>query len=151
MLYYVNVVCVNNYVTLCIPHGNYMYLIFSETPSMTVLELTINQLLTNTIIVYVIISGRLILQQIPLPATEGVLLLYVAYLHKQNLSYSSVQVYLSVVRSLHIFQGFNNPLDGCLRLKQAIKAVHIEQGDSRQKLPITFYILQKMQPLVITL
>ena len=99
MLYYVIVVRVNNYVTLCIPHGN-MYLIFSETPSMTVLELTINQLLTNSLRhntrkTYTSAQKRYLAfcreyAQIPLPATEDVLLLYVAYLYKQNLSYSSV-------------------------------------------------------------
>ena len=83
-------------------------------------------------------------KQVPLPATEDVLLLYVAYWYKQQLSYSTVHVYLAAIRSLHIFQGFKNHVEGSLRLKQAIKAVHIEHGHSIQKLPITFQILQNM-------
>ena len=85
MLYHVIVVRVNNYVTLCIHHGNYMYLIFSETPSMTVLELTINQLLTNSLRhntrkTYTSPQKRYLAfcreyAHITLPATEDVLLL----------------------------------------------------------------------------
>jgi len=85
---------------------------------------------------------------IPLPANEQVLLLYVAFLYTQGLTHSTVQVYLAAVRSLHVFQGYGNPLEACLRLKQVVKAVHIESAPVNQKLPITFDIMSKLQTVV---
>ena len=89
-------------------------------------------------------------QQDPIPASEKTLMLYVAYLYCQHLTYSTVHVYLSAVRSLHIFHGYGNPLDNKLLLKQTVKAVHVIRGDCTQKLPITLEILQKMYPIVST-
>lgn len=87
----------------------------------------------------------------PFPATEDTLLLYVAYLYDQNLTFSTVQVYLAAVRSIHIMEGFHNPLDGKLRLKQSLRAVRLTRNSFKQKLPITFQILEKMEHLVIQL
>ena len=85
-----------------------------------------------------------------MPATEDVLLLYVSYLYRQGLSYNTIQVYLYSIRSLHIFHGYNNPLQHCLRLNQIVKAVHISSGVAKQKLPITVELLRKLQPIVST-
>ena len=79
-----------------------------------------------------------------------VLLLYVSYLYRQGLSYNTIQVYLYSIRSLHIFHGYNNPLQHCLRLNQIVKAVHISSGVAKQKLPITVELLRKLQPIVST-
>ena len=86
----------------------------------------------------------------PLPATEEVLLLYVAFLYEQKLKYATVQVYLSAIRSLHIFEGYDNPLQSKLRLKQALRAFQIQRGSNVQKLPITAEILEKMYPTVLS-
>ena len=91
-----------------------------------------------------------IYQLVPMPATEDVLLLYVSYLYRQGLSYNTIQVYLYSIRSLHIFHGYNNPLQHCLRLNQIVKAVHISSGVAKQKLPITVELLRKLQPIVST-
>ena len=52
--------------------------------------------------------------------------------------YSTIKVYLSAVRSLHIDQGFPDPLVECLRLQRVLRGVKRTQGDaSSQRLPIT--------------
>ena len=86
----------------------------------------------------------------PLPATQQVLLLYIAYLYEEKLCYSTVNVYLAAIRSLHIMQGHANPLDGDLMVKQALPAFQIERNIVQQKLPITFSILSKIQIMLNT-
>jgi len=54
--------------------------------------------------------------------------------------YSAIlhQVYLSAVLSLHIDQGFLDPLINCLRLQRVLRGVKRTEGDaSSQRLPIT--------------
>ena len=50
-------------------------------------------------------------------------------------------VYLAAVRSLHVEEGFPNPLEDRHRLKRALNCVKIEGGPPKKKLPITFSIL----------
>ena len=59
-------------------------------------------------------------QLVGLPATEDVLLLYVAFLYDQGLKGSSIRVYLAAVRSLHVYSNMIYPQDS-LRLKLAVK------------------------------
>ena len=42
-----------------------------------------------------------------------------------------LKVYLSVVRSLHIEQGFADPLVNCLRLQRVLRGIKRSRGDSR--------------------
>ena len=133
---------------------------FTGIPTIADLQCTVNLLMTkslreNTRKTYTSAQNRYIhfcqlYGQTPMPATEQVLLLYIAYLYDQKLSHSTVHVYLAAVRSLHIFHGYNNPLEGKLMLKQAVKAVHIERGQSNQKLPITYTILKRMYHVVLS-
>ena len=55
-----------------------------------------------------------------------------------TVQHSTIKVYLSAVRSLHIEQGFADPLVDCLRLQQVPKGIKITQGDtSLLRLPVT--------------
>ena len=64
----------------------------------------------------------------PIPASEVLLLMYLAYLQRKSLKYASVNVCFVAVRCLHVLEGHGNPLEGALRLKQAFKAVKLNSG-----------------------
>ena len=68
---------------------------------------------------------------------EWTLCLFTTFL-ANTVQYSTIKVYLSAVRSLHIDQGFPDPLVNCLRLQRVLRGVKRTQGDaSSQRLPIT--------------
>lgn len=78
---------------------------------------------------------------VPLPATEHTLCLYASYL-AQSLQPSSIKVYLSAIRSLHIDQGYPDPIANRLQLHRLIRGIRRTQGHStRQRLPITAPLL----------
>ena len=79
-----------------------------------------------------------------LPASEQTLLMYIAHLYIRNLKSSTIKVYMSSVRSLHIEAGFDNPLENSHRIRLAIRAIEINQPPPCQKLPITLAILQQV-------
>lgn len=55
-----------------------------------------------------------------------------------TLNHSSIKVYLSAVRSLHIDRGFPDPLVNCLRLQRLLRGIKRVQGPvSPSRLPIT--------------
>ena len=66
--------------------------------------------------------GRIHLSGSPCPAEERTLCLFALFL-ASSLQYSSNKVYLSVVRALHIGQGFADPLQNCLRLQRVIRGI----------------------------
>lgn len=77
----------------------------------------------------------------PCPASEHTLCLFVTFL-SESLNYSSIKVYLSAVRALHIEQGFQDPLSSCPRLERVVRGVKRTQGSSaRQRLPVTNSVL----------
>ena len=77
----------------------------------------------------------------PCPGEEWTLCLFVSFLADSN-QHSSIKVYLSAVRSLHIEQGFPDPLLNCLRLQRVLRGVKRSQGSSAaQRLPITDSLL----------
>ena len=54
-----------------------------------------------------------------------------------TVQHSIIKVYLSVVRSLHIEQGFADPLVDCLRLQQVLRGIKRTQRDtSSLRLPV---------------
>ena len=84
----------------------------------------------------------------PLPANEQTLMMFAAHL-SQTIKASSIKVYLSGVRSLHIEQGFKNPLDNCFRLERVLRGIKRRQGaGTRQRLPITIAILRKLYSIL---
>ena len=67
----------------------------------------------------------------------------------QKIKASSNKVYLSGVRSLHIEQGYNNPLENCFRLERVQRGIKRCQGTgTRQRLPITISILRKLYQIL---
>ena len=80
--------------------------------------------------------------QVPaLPATEQVLLLYIAEI-SQRVCHSTARAYLSAIRHLHLTHNLPDPLRGRPRLEFALKGLQRKRprsGDSR--LPITPLIL----------
>ena len=62
-----------------------------------------------------------------------------------SLKASSIKVYLSGVRSLHVENGLGNPLSNCLRLEQVLRGIKRTQGlTSRPRLPITASVLRRI-------
>ena len=65
------------------------------------------------------------------------LCLFATFLAKR-IQHSSIKVYLSGVRALHIEQGFPDPLANCLRLERVVCSIKRCQGSSSSsRLPIT--------------
>ena len=59
-----------------------------------------------------------------------------------SVQHSSIKVYLSAVRALHIEEGFPDPLVDCLRLQRVLRGIKRTQGSPEaQRLPITDHIL----------
>ncbi len=81
----------------------------------------------------------------PIPASEGLLLLFVAEL-AQTVVYSTIRTYLAGVRHLHVVQGAGNPLEGKRRLQLALAGVRrVKPRSGRTRLPITPLILQRIK------
>ena len=73
----------------------------------------------------------------PLPASEWTLMLFASHL-SNTIKASSIKVYLAAIRSLHLENGFPNPLANCLRLERVIRGIKRCQGTSkRERLPVT--------------
>lgn len=69
-----------------------------------------------------------------------------ASLLADNLNHSSIKVYLSAVRSLHIDHGLPDPLVDCLRLQRLLRGIKRVQGPaSPRRLPITVDHLKVIQ------
>jgi len=69
-----------------------------------------------------------------------------ASLLADNLNHSSIKVYLSAVRSLHIDHGLPDPLVNCLRLQRLLRGIKRVQGPaSPRRLPITVDHLKVIQ------
>ena len=76
-----------------------------------------------------------------LPADEQSLMRFASSLH-----HSSIKVYFSAVRSLHIDNGLPDPLINCLQLQRLLRGIKRVQGSSTTKhLPITIDLLKVIQ------
>ena len=63
-----------------------------------------------------------------------------------RLHHSSIKVYLSVIRSLHIDQGFPDPLVNCLQLQRLLQGIKRHQGSSLpQCQPVTADLMRIIQ------
>jgi site-specific recombinase XerD len=82
-----------------------------------------------------------------MPATEDNLLLYIAHLFDAGLKGSSIRVYLSAVRSLHVFAGYSYPTE-MLRVRLALKGAVTKSAPVVRKFPITFDVLSKILKFV---
>ena len=71
-------------------------------------------------------------------STNKWMLCLFATLLANTVQHSTIKVYLSAVRSLHIEQGFTYPLVDCLQLQQVLRRIKRTQGDtSSLRLPVT--------------
>jgi len=68
-----------------------------------------------------------------LPTNEQTLLRSCSHL-ADRLHHSSIKVYLSAIRSLHIDQGFPDPLVNCLQLQRLLPGIECHQSSPNPKL-----------------
>ena len=78
-----------------------------------------------------------------LPAVESMLIYYVAHLHRRGLKGSSIQVYMSAIKSLHSHCGLMYP-SFTPRLALALRGAKVLSAPPVRKLPITFTVLCKL-------
>ena len=77
----------------------------------------------------------------PLPAAELTIIRFIGSL-SESCQASTIRVYLSAIRSLHVNCGLSDPLIGCLRIPLVVKGLRrIKSQKSPPKLPITPLIL----------
>ena len=80
-----------------------------------------------------------------LPTSEQTLLRFCSHL-ADRLHHSSIKVYLSAIRSLHIDQGFPDPLVNCLQLQRLLRGIKRHQGSSLpQRQPVTADLMRIIQ------
>ena len=85
---------------------------------------------------------------IPLPASEDTLILFVTSL-AVRIKPQSINVYLAGVRSLHVSNGYGNPMIPGLQLKQTLRGIEWNHfAPPKRKIPITFDPLCKTHPFV---
>ena len=63
----------------------------------------------------------------PCPATEWTPCLFATFL-ADALRHTSIKVYLSAVQSLHVDQGFPDPLENYLRLQRVVRRIKIHRA-----------------------
>ena len=90
----------------------------------------------------------------PLPATETLLCQYVSYLATQNIMHSTIKVYLSAIRHLHIENHMSDPhMASMARLEQVVKGVKRDQAhklpNQRTRLPITADLMRQMKAILM--
>ena len=85
----------------------------------------------------------------PLPATERVLILFVAEL-AQSVWHATIRSYLSAVRNLHITAGHPDPLAGSIRLELVLRGVRrVKAQPGKTKLPVTPLILHRIREVLL--
>ena len=85
-----------------------------------------------------------------LPTSEQTLMQFCSHL-ADCLHHSSIKVYLSEIPSLHIDQGFPNPLVNCLQLQRLLLGIKRHQGSSLpQRQPVTTDLMRISVPWMPT-
>ena len=84
----------------------------------------------------------------PLPASEQVLILFVAYL-AERVCHATARTYLAAIRHMHISHGYGDPLKGCLQLELVLKGLKRQRPRSQDsRLPITPLVLLKIKSIL---
>ena len=86
---------------------------------------------------------------LPLPTSESTLLLFSAYLAKQSLVHTTIKVYLSAIRHLHITHGLHNAYAEQLTprvqlILKGIKKMQLHNKLLKQRLPTTVAIMTRI-------
>ena len=85
----------------------------------------------------------------PLPATEQVLILFVADI-SSRVCHSTARSYLSAVRHLHISNGYGDPLKGALQLDLVLRGLKRKKPRGQDtRLPITPWILRRIREVLM--
>ena len=85
----------------------------------------------------------------PLPATEKILVLFVAHLSK-SVCHSTVRAYLSAVRYLHLSKGLPDPLSNTVQLELVLKGIKRKNPAKQDKrLPITPMTLENIWKVIL--
>lgn len=85
----------------------------------------------------------------PLPATEQVLILFVAEL-AQSVSHATIRTYLSGVRNLHLTRGWSDPPMRTLRLDLVLNGIRRAKArPPKVKLPVTPLILKLIHGVLV--
>ena len=81
------------------------------------------------------------------PASEGTLIYFASYLAR-TVKHTTIKLYLSAVRNLHISCRHGDPLYGKLLLHRVLRAILPYQGQSRILCqPVTLGVLAPIQPI----
>ena len=89
----------------------------------------------------------------PIPTSEYTLLLFTAYLGQRNLAYSTIKVYLSTVRNLHVAAGMHQTFSSQLtpRVQQVLRGIQKTLAVGKPAkvcLPITINIMVKIKAIL---
>ena len=128
-------------------------LYFSDTDlGSTLQSLLSNALKPNTHRTYSNAQNRYlnfctIYDRVACPSSEETLLFFISYLFKDGLKGSSIRVYLSGVRNLHINSGVTY-IGNTQRMLMALKGANVLSSPPTRKEPITFVILSGMLDLL---
>ena len=80
-----------------------------------------------------------------LPTNAQTLLRFCSHL-AGRLHHSSIKVYFSAIRSLHIDQGFLDPLENCLQLQPLLRGIKRHQGSTLpHRQPVTSHLMRFIQ------
>ena len=89
----------------------------------------------------------------PTQASEATLMLFASYLATQNISYTTIKVYLSAVQHMHVSLGLHNFFNAQLipRLQLTLKGIQKSQASTHSpkvRLPITLQIMESIKALL---
>ena len=89
----------------------------------------------------------------PTPTTEYTFLLFTAYLGQRKLAFSTIRVYLSAVRSLHIAARMHQTFSSQLtpRVQQVVRGIRKAQAlekPTQLRLPVTIDIMLKIKAIL---
>ena len=88
--------------------------------------------------------------RVTLPTSEETLLLFASYLAKQGLAHTTIKVYLSAVRNLHVSAGLHKQFAQQLTphlemVLRGIKREYLKSAQQQVRLPITRSIMDKIR------
>ena len=89
----------------------------------------------------------------PVPASEHTLILFATHLATSNIAHTTIKVYISAIRHMHVSAGLHAEFNSQLtpRLQLTLKGIQRNQATShppRVRLPITLQIMQSINDLL---
>ena len=89
----------------------------------------------------------------PIPSSESTLILFVSHLAVESISHTTIKVYLSAIRHMHVVAGLHDVFNKQLtpRLQLVLRGIKKSQALTtlpRARLPITLQIMQSIQQIL---